>query len=206
MVETLPQHHFDVAFRLQISSTARIRLIKAISACAAAHRRASWLEVPAMSTGDMSTAKDVSVELERLRAENARLTAEVSELRARLNCSQPPPTESVCQSSGRARSPSSDGPVFANELFVMIGGYLEPGTRSLLNLARASRALYELLLPRLYERFSLVTILSKWYEVPGCRIRSPGSLHPNSQLPLGAERIKALDSTTPIYNFNIARS
>lgn len=50
----------------------------------------------------------------------------------------------------------SDEPVgFPNEIFAMIGGYFDPGTKSLFNLARTCRSLYELLLLRLYKTFSL---------------------------------------------------
>lgn len=50
---------------------------------------------------------------------------------------------------------SDPDPVFPNEIFAEIAAYFEPGSRSLLNLASSSHALYRLLLPRLYRRVDL---------------------------------------------------
>lgn len=56
---------------------------------------------------------------------------------------------------------SPDAPIFPNEIFLLISTHLDPGTRSLLNLARSCRALYELLISRLYQSFSLGRIWSR---------------------------------------------
>lgn len=46
-----------------------------------------------------------------------------------------------------------DAPVFPNEVFLLIATHLEPGTRSLLDLARSCRALYALLPPDLRQSY-----------------------------------------------------
>lgn len=51
----------------------------------------------------------------------------------------------------RASEANNKGPLLPNEIFLMIAEHLDPGTPSLLALARSCRALYGLLLPRLYE-------------------------------------------------------
>lgn len=54
-----------------------------------------------------------------------------------------------------------DGPIFPNEIFLMIAGYLDPGTQTLSKLARTCRGLYELILPRLFDNFTVDRVLTK---------------------------------------------
>lgn len=75
-------------------------------------------------------------------------------------------------------------PIFPNEIFLLIGGQLEPGTRSLLSLARTCRATYSLLLPRLYEAFSVTSVYSK---------ADPGQFQKRLDVPNGFAQVKRLD-------------
>lgn len=52
-------------------------------------------------------------------------------------------------------------PIFPSELFLMISEYLEPGTRTLANLAQSCSGLYRILLPRLYYSIDLKRLLGK---------------------------------------------
>lgn len=152
---------------------------------------------------------EVAAELNRLRAETARLAAENAALKFQLKESDPSePAKSAvgaCTSCGalcsRCSSPvvslEAEAPVFPNEIFVIIGAHMEPGTRSLLNLALASRALYELLLPRLYERFSLATVCSGWQK----RLRSL-MLPNNFDLPRGSAKVQTLDLSESHFFFD----
>lgn len=51
--------------------------------------------------------------------------------------------------------------MFPNEILVMIGQHLEPGTRTLTNLARSCSALYRMLVPHLYSSVDLKCLLRK---------------------------------------------
>lgn len=93
-------------------------------------------------------------------------------------------------------SPSKAGdapPVFPNELFLAISRLLAPGSISLLNLARSCRALYSLLLPRLYESFSY-----EWLSHSTAVARQPitfpilGEIGEPS-VPSGLKSVKTLD-------------
>lgn len=73
-----------------------------------------------------------------------------------------------------------------NELLVMIGDYLKPGSRSLLNLARSCRDLYGLLLKRLYKSFSSENFYRNFDAMPRGQERSPW-------VPSGLKVIECLD-------------
>lgn len=81
-------------------------------------------------------------------------------------------------------------PVFPVEIFPLIANYLDPGTTSLLELARTCRTLYELLLPRLYECFSTAEVSSKVRKA----LRSDAS---KSSLPHGLSLVRKLDAGLP---------
>lgn len=76
-----------------------------------------------------------------------------------------------------------------NELLLAIADYFEPGTRDLLHFARASRNLYELLIPRLYERISLPNIDSTLFHAAA----RPSSANPRDDLPSGLRHVRVLD-------------
>lgn len=78
----------------------------------------------------------------------------------------------------------SDELIVPNEIFSMIVEHLGPGTRSLLKLARTCRALYDLLLPRLYETFSLYNIRMK---------AQPSTYRRPPSVPSGMGFVKRLD-------------
>lgn len=80
-----------------------------------------------------------------------------------------------------------DALIFPNEIFLLIGTQLEPGTRSLLKLARTCRAMYWLLLPRLYESFSVQKVHGK----VGMAQRDDSLTH--TAIPYGLGLVKKLD-------------
>lgn len=75
------------------------------------------------------------------------------------------------------------------EILLVIGDYLEPGSRSLLNLARSCRDLYGLLLARLYKSFSTTYLYRNLNATPKGKERS-------IWVPLGLEVIECLDLTS----------
>lgn len=81
-----------------------------------------------------------------------------------------------------------------NELFLVVAKFLNPGTKSLLNLARATTKLYMLLLPRLYETISLDRLLRN--KVGGTRLQpAPQAMSGrNFVLPNRFAKVKHLDT------------
>lgn len=63
-------------------------------------------------------------------------------------------------------------PILPNEIILKIAEYFTPGSRTLANLAKSCRGLYELLLPQRYKEFSVQDVYSKLYAVA----RRPKSL------------------------------
>lgn len=145
-----------------------------------------------------TSSGDLLSELERLRAENALLNERNVQFEARLLHSElssgvevAPPSCSKCGTACVVCSSSEieEQVTLPTELLLMIAEYFQPGTRNLLNLARASRNLYELLLPRLYERLKVPDIFT-----PFKHIRR--SLRKTS-LKSGLVHVRALDLVTP---------
>lgn len=84
---------------------------------------------------------------------------------------------------------ATDAPVFPNELLLLIATHLESETRSLLNLARSCRgSLYELLLPRLYESFSVGRIYEKVKMTTRCSSKT-------LSVPYGLAHVEELHAT-----------
>lgn len=67
--------------------------------------------------------------------------------------------DSTIDEKDQAVIESGNEPAFLKEIYLMIGSYLTPGSRALLNLASTCRKLYRLLLPRLLERIDSKLIL-----------------------------------------------
>lgn len=140
---------------------------------------------------------DLLAEIDRLRAQVAQLTERNTDLEAQMAHSKesegPKAAARPCSSCGAAVPVSStcvpetnEIPALPMELLLMIAKYFDPGTRSLLNFARASRNLYKMLLPLLYERLKF----------PG----TPSSFNPpfkKRTIPCGLSHVRTLDLVNP---------
>lgn len=120
-------------------------------------------------------------------SENGTLKTRLSELEALVaggkdvrcaNCGHAPTALSLT---------AADEPTLPNEIFLMIAVCLGPGSRSLSNLARTCRSLYQLLVPKLYEHFEVAKLDLK------LRNLSRRSLEQCSTLPNGLTSVKFLD-------------
>lgn len=143
---------------------------------------------------------DLLAEIQRLRDENELLNERNVDLETRLavfeapgGAKSEPPTCSICGAACAVCAASTEAEeevVLPTELLLMIAEYFEPGTRNLLNLARSSRHLYDLLVPRLYKRIKVPDILSV-LERAFWRLRFGTSVE------TGLLRTQVLDLVTP---------
>lgn len=124
-------------------------------------------------------------------AENRRLESVIKTLskicaeRDAMGCRKCGPNGNDSRRGGSEIDASPDIPVLPNEIFLSIAMYFKEDSRSLLNLARSCRGLYELLPPRLCESFSVdfdpkVVVFAK-------------ETGPGICLPRGREFVKHLD-------------
>lgn len=137
-------------------------------------------------------SKDLRSIVAALRAENSELKSRLVEFERRdagwtaLKC---PNCGFGRMEEERAMEPASD-PCLPNEIFLLIAEYFDPGTRSLFQLARTCSALYDLLLPRLYESFSAPKVYEK--------VRNAFPMNSSSTvLPHGLSLVKTLDAGVP---------
>lgn len=150
-------------------------------------------------TNPNASFADMLTENVRLRAENAVLSETNTDLKARLAISgasglakAASPGCSVCGTACAVCSSSkvAEEVALPMELLLMIAEHFEPGTRNLLNFARPSRHLYDLLLPRLYERIKVPDSLSVLE-------RSIPTSKSRTSIATGLVHVRVLDLVTP---------
>lgn len=145
------------------------------------HSRGSVAKMDA-ATSEAAQPWDRIAQLEALAADlsvrNAALEARLAAFEGRA--------EEKRQSKRPNCGVSSDGPVFPAELMIAIAGFLDPGSRTLSNLARTCRTLYELLVPHLFKSIDLD--LSGW-KFKGAIRDDPST---PSRLPYGIHFVKRI--------------
>lgn len=94
-------------------------------------------------------------------AENETLKTRLSELEASGGSEEDAMATNCGHTAGALSVAAADEPTLPNEIFLMVAEYYKPGSRSLANLARTCRSLYELLVPKLYEHFEVANLYLK---------------------------------------------
>lgn len=148
----------------------------------------------AMDDGDLGTMDSDALRalVTDLRAENRALKLKLSDFEnADKGASR---TASKCAKCGSEPGKEDEnaavevnGRILPNEIFLMIVKYLDSGSRTLLNLAKSCRTLYEILVPLLYESISMEHWSYKFKDT-----LEAGKHWPPSTLPVGPEFVKEL--------------
>lgn len=132
-----------------------------------------------------ATVADKCAEIEMLKSKLALL--ESNDVRGAVRCGGIGSPGETSDEVAQGDKDMPDAPLLPNEIFLVIAAHLEPGTRSLSNLARSSRSLYEILISRLYKCFSVRKICDKITKVTQAHNSA-------SSLPYGLASVQEIDA------------